>query len=111
MAAIAWLAGSQRPERRPGRPTAIALGAAAIYLIVCLVDHAAFLPMALLGLLAVAGGPVGPPIIFVAIAVIIGAYWGRTRSAVMALGWLVLLVAIPANTVLASSHAYGPLFC
>ena len=111
MAAVAWLSASLRPERRPGRPTSIALGAAAIYLIVCLVDHAVFLPLALLGLFAVAFGFVGPPIIFVAIGVIVAAYWGLTRMAVMALGWLVLLFALPANLVMASLYAYGPLNC
>lgn len=110
MAAIAWISTSREPGgRRPSRPTAIALGVAAVYLTACLIEPFAFAVLVIAGVFVIALGAL--PGIFLVLGTIAFGDCGLPRPGALALAWAGLLIALPANVVIALLHAYGPLSC
>jgi hypothetical protein len=116
MGVLAWISASTNPRGRPGKPTLIALGVAAVYLLVCLVVHDAFALIALASIVPAAllseGWGLIPAIAVIVAAGVFAYVIGTRRGApwLMLLGWIGLLVVLPGDMTLAWLQANPPLF-
>jgi hypothetical protein len=111
MATLVWLSSMRSADGLPGTATSTAVAIAALWMIGCLIDHLLFLPFVIVSFLPLLGGvPFGA--CFALAAVMIGAAtWRRSMFPLSGLGWIVLLVAIPANMTAAWVQAAGPFTC
>jgi hypothetical protein len=111
MAMIAWASSRRSHDGRPGRPTTFALGAAAAYLVACLLDHEVFAPIGIVGLLPLLISGIGSVALLIGITMLVAGLSGRSMIGLSVLAWLVLLVALPGDVALAWYQATGAFAC